>query len=135
MFQALGLAGDEDRGARVQQDHVAGGPRLLAGEDVAQDAGVEVGVAAEEAVGGVAREAEVLGGDLVLDYLTVRDLGDERLVGHRDLVHPVGPVHDQRLLGPEVPQGLGDGPDVGRAEDADELAPGPGGVGQRTRAG
>jgi hypothetical protein len=32
---------------------------FLTGEDVAEDAGVEVGVTAEQPVGGMAREAEV----------------------------------------------------------------------------
>jgi hypothetical protein len=40
-------------------------------------------------------------------------------------------VHDERLLGAEFPQGLGHRPHVVAAEDADELALGPGRVGQR----
>jgi hypothetical protein len=50
-----------DRGSGVEQDDVAGGAALLARQDVAQDAGVEVGVAAEESIRGMSREAEVLG--------------------------------------------------------------------------
>jgi hypothetical protein len=40
-------------------------------------------------------------------------------------------VHDERLLGAEILQGLGHQPHVVAAEDADELALGPGRIGQR----
>ena len=49
----LRVAGDVDGGAGVQEDHVARRAPLLAGEHVAHYAGVEVGIAAEQAVGGV----------------------------------------------------------------------------------
>jgi hypothetical protein len=42
-------------------------------------------------------------------------------------------VYDERLLGPELPQSLGHRPDVVAVEDADELPPGPGRVGQGTK--
>src|SRR5215211_937541 len=60
-FYRLRFARDVDRGAGVEEDDVAGRPTLLAGEDIAKNAGVEVCVAAEQAVWSVAGEAVLFG--------------------------------------------------------------------------
>src|SRR4051794_17606649 len=80
----------------------------------------------------MAGKAKLLRGDLVRRYGPVRDLRRHSRAGDGDLIEAVDPMHYERLLRTKLPQGLGDRPHIVAMEDAHELSPGPGRVGQGT---
>src|SRR6056297_1977636 len=121
-----------ERGTGVELHHVALRAFPLAGQDGARGDRVVGRIAAQQRLPRGTLQADVLGGERVLDDLAVRpQLRDERLAADGEVVQPVA-VHDQRPLEPEPPQHLGQGPGERRAVHPHELPRRPGGVRERT---
>ena len=93
--------------------------------------GVRRRVAAAQLCRVAARHAELERVDLVLAHRARRHLADEVRPARRELVDPAGAVDDERAVGVEPDERLGDRPhELGRV-DAEDLRPRAGGVRER----
>ena len=125
------MAARRDRAGRVEQDRVALRAALLAGEDRADHGCVLRGRAAAQLLRRAAGDAEVGGSISRSIHAAVDDLADEVRAGGRELVDPVRAVDDERAMGAEPGEHLGDRPHERRVVDADDLRPRAGRVRQR----
>src|SRR3989442_7265573 len=94
LLQVAGPAARHQRGRGVHQDDVALGSRLAV-EDPPDDLGVLLAVAPLEVGAGRPGQAEVLRPQRDRAHHALPDLGDAAVAGVRDLVEPVGAVHDE----------------------------------------
>ena len=130
LLQGLRAAGDEERGARVEQHDLAT-RALLSVEHGFDRRRIAVGGAAGEIARLRQREPYVRRMDVKRVDAPIPQLGDLGMTERRDLIQSAGAVHDPRAFRAKQPQRPRDELGVLGPRHADELAAGAGRIGQR----